>query len=79
MRIKFITVGKLKEKYLKDGINCLFYEQGCIDDAVDKIELLINNDELRNKLLKNGKETAELRNWDSIEQDILELYNIHKQ
>ncbi|MCR1957764.1 glycosyltransferase [Thomasclavelia ramosa] len=66
-------------EYLKDGINCLFYEQGCIDDAVDKIELLINNDELRNKLLKNGKETAELRNWDSIEQDILELYNIHKQ
>lgn len=61
-------------EYLKDGYNCLFYEQGNIDDAVDKINEIVDNEELRNTLLVHGKETAESRKWESIEKDILNLY-----
>ena len=48
-------------EYLKDRYNCLFYEQGNIDDAVNKINELVDNEELRNELLLHGKETAESR------------------
>lgn len=62
-------------EYLKDKYNCLFYEQGNIDDAVNKINEIVSNDKLREKLLQNGIITAESRKWDSIEKDILDLYN----
>ena len=61
-------------EYLKDRYNCLFYEQGNIDDAVNKINELVDNEELRNELLLHGKETAESRKWESIEKDIIKLY-----
>ena len=61
-------------EYLKDRENCLFYEQGNIDDAINKIDELINNKKLRDELLKNGKETAKSRDWKKIEKDILNLY-----
>lgn len=61
-------------EYLKDGYNCLFYERGNIDEAVEKIEELVNNKELRDKIIKNGIETAEKRKWENIEYDIISLY-----
>lgn len=61
-------------EYLKDNYNCLFYEQGNIDDAVEKINRLSNNKKLREKLIENGYKTAKSREWKKIEKDILELY-----
>lgn len=61
-------------EYLTDDYNCLFYEQGNIDEAVNKINELVDNVKLRNKLIKNAKKTVEDRDWKKIEQDILELY-----
>ncbi len=61
-------------EYLKDGENCLFYKQGDIDDALEKIEMLVSDEKLRNKLIKNGRKTAEERDWKKIEKEILELY-----
>ena len=61
-------------EYLKDKENCLLYEPGNIDDAVDKIEMLINNKTLRDKLIKGGLKTAESRSWDKIENCILDIY-----
>ena len=61
-------------EYLKDEYNCLFYEQGNIMDAVDKIKKLISDEKLRKKLVTNGKKTVEERDWNKIEKDILNLY-----
>lgn len=61
-------------EYIKDKDNCLFYETGNIEDAVEKIEQLRNDKKLREKLIKNGLETAKSREWKKIEKDILNLY-----
>ena len=50
-------------EYIKDGENCLFYEPGNIDDAVDKIEKLASDEKLRNKLIEGGLKTAKAREW----------------
>lgn len=62
------------KEYLKDGFNCLFYEQGNIDEAVEKIERIVEDISLRNSLLHNGRKTAENRSWSSIKDDVLRLY-----
>ena len=61
-------------EYLKDEYNCLFYEQGNIEQAVDKIERLSYDKELRERLIKNGIETAKKREWSAIEKDVVKLY-----
>lgn len=61
-------------EYLKDGENCLLYEQGNIDDAVEKIESIRKNKELREKLIIGGLKTAKSREWKKIEKDIIKLY-----
>ena len=61
-------------EYLKDGENCLLYEQGNIEEAIEKIEMIRNDKKLREKLIKGGIETAEAREWSKIEEEILSLY-----
>lgn len=61
-------------EYLKDNENCLLYEQGNIEDAINKIELVSNDKNLRDKLIKGGLETAKSREWTKIEKEILSLY-----
>ena len=62
-------------EYLKDEYNCLFYKQGEIDEAVKQIERLLNDSELRQKLIRNGLKTAEERDWNIIKNQIIDLYN----
>lgn len=62
------------KEYLKDRENCLIYEQGNIDDAISKIEELVQDKKLRDSLEKNGLLTAKNREWKKIEKDILTLY-----
>ena len=61
-------------EYLKNEENCLFYEQGNSGEAVEKIERIVNDDKLREKLAQNGRKTAEERDWGKIEKKVLELY-----
>lgn len=61
-------------EYLRDRENCLFYEQGNIDDAISKINEIIGNKKLREKLINNGIKTAKKRTWESIERDIVKVY-----
>lgn len=61
-------------EYLKDRENCLFYELGNIDSAVQKIEEISKNKELRESLIKNGLETAKSRAWETIDKNIVEMY-----
>lgn len=62
-------------EYLKDNYNCFFYEQGNIDDAIEKIELLSKDADLRKKLLKNGLDTVKSRDWNNIEKEVVDLYD----
>lgn len=61
-------------EYLKDKENCLFYEKGNIDQAVEKINELVDNKKLRDKIILNGRKKAESRDWKKIEKDIMKFY-----
>ena len=61
-------------EYIKDEENCLFYEPGNINDAVEKIERLAKDSKLREKLIKGGVNTSKSREWKKIENEIIELY-----
>lgn len=61
-------------EYLKNEENCLLYEQGNIEKAKEAIERLCHDEELRKKLRLKGRNTAEQRSWENIQEDILKLY-----
>lgn len=61
-------------EYLRDNENCLLYEQGNIEQAVEKIEQIRTDKTLREKLIRGGIKTAESREWEKIEKEILNLY-----
>lgn len=62
-------------EYLKDGENCLFYELGNAEDGVHKIEEIVENKKMREKLARCGEKTAKERDWSKIERKVLELYD----
>lgn len=59
-------------EYLKDKYNCLFYKTE--EEAIEKINELSSDSKLRDKLIKNGLETAKSRSWEKIEKEIIKLY-----
>lgn len=61
-------------EFLKDGYNCLFYEKGNLDSAVQAINKIVKDSKLREKLIKNGLETAKKRDWNGIEKTIKKAY-----
>ena len=61
-------------EYLKDGYNCLFYQQGNIEQAVNQINKIVEDKELREKLIENGLKTVKEREWTTIEKEIIDLY-----
>jgi len=63
-------------EYLKDNENCLFYEPGNIEEAVEKIKLLETDKKLREKLLKEQIKTVNSRSWENIEKEIISLYEV---
>ena len=62
------------QEYLKDEENCLFYGQGNIEEAVEKIERITTDTELRKKLVENAKKVVTERDWKKLEKEVLELY-----
>lgn len=61
-------------EYLEDNVNCLFYEQGDIDQAVEAIERIVSDNELRDKIVQEGMKTSLSRNWESIASDVAKIY-----
>lgn len=61
-------------EYLKDGYNCLFYPHGDIQKGKDCIEKIADDEEVRNLLLKNGKETSIERDWKNIQPMVIDTY-----
>ena len=60
--------------YLVDQQNCLLFEGGEDDKAARLIEQIASDEALRARLLEGGLKTARALSWDSIRQDILDLY-----
>ena len=54
--------------------NCLLYKQGDINDALCKLEQLVNDKKLQEKLIKNGLKTVKEYSWENIEEKIFNLY-----
>jgi len=50
---------------IKDGENGFLTEVGNVDGIVDKVKLLLNNEQLRRRIVKNAGETVKNFNWGS--------------
>lgn len=62
------------QEYLKDNENCLFYQRGKIKEAIQAIEQICTDQNLRERLYQNGIKTAKERDWKRIESQIRSLY-----
>lgn len=63
------------QEYLVDGKNCLLYPCGDLEAGLAAIERVSTDSELRETLYQGGLETAKVRDWKSLEQDILKFYD----
>ena len=63
-------------EYLKDGENCLMYPQGDLEKAVQAIERISTDQELREHLYEEGIETVKRREWEGIEDLVAKAYFI---
>ncbi len=63
-------------EYLRDGENCLMYDGDNLQTAVDAIERIYSDPQLRERLYDGGLRTAKSRDWSIIQSHILELYNM---
>lgn len=61
-------------EYLRDNENCIIYKRGDISAAVDAIERVVSDENLRSRLISGGIETAANRDWAGIASQIVELY-----
>ena len=62
-------------EFLRDGENCLLYQQGDINGAIAAIERICSDSQLREKLNKNGIATAKSRDWNNVRKEIVDIYN----
>lgn len=62
------------QEYLRHGENCLTFESGDLEGAVDAIEQIVSDEMLREKFRVNGIETARVRDWKLLEEKIYDLY-----
>ena len=63
------------QEYLVDGKNCLLYPCGDLDAGLAAIERISTDPILRETLYHGGLETVGVRDWKSLEQDILKFYD----
>ena len=61
-------------EYLKDGENCLLYQQGDIAAGVAAVERLVADKALRDKLIAGGRQTANDYQWKNIEAKVAAIY-----
>ncbi|HCU01659.1 MAG: Glycosyl transferase, group 2 family protein [Candidatus Moranbacteria bacterium GW2011_GWE1_35_17] len=61
-----VVVGKVTgyDEYIVNGENALVVEQGDVDEAKKAIQQLINDGELKNKLIEGGYETVKKWSWE---------------
>ena len=64
------------KEYLKNEENCLFYKLGDINSGVECINRLISDEQLQQRLYKNGLSTAKKRDWKFFQNQIIDLYQL---
>ena len=64
------------EEYLINEENCLLYKLGDINSGVECINRLISDDQLQQRLYKNGLSTAKKRDWKFFQNQIIALYQL---
>ena len=62
------------QEYLVHEENCLLYPQGDIEVAVQAIDRICSDEDLRERLFRQGVETATRRDWERIKNDVVSLY-----
>ena len=62
--------------FVKDKVNGLIIKKNNIDDIIEKVEILINNEEYRNRLVKEAIKTANEFNWENSINDVEKYYSI---
>lgn len=60
--------------FVEDGNNAIVINKNNIADMVDKVAMLIDNPELREKLIENARKTACIFDWDSVADRLLDYY-----
>ncbi len=61
--------------FIENGKNGILIKKGSSNDAIEKIDILLNNADLRASLGKNARKTVEERfTWDKISQNFEEIY-----
>lgn len=66
--------GGLKDM-LRDKDTCLFFENGNVDALAHKMELMLSDQELREKLSENGIKEIQNYKWDSISNRYLSCFH----
>ena len=61
-------------EYLKDEMNCLFYESGNLRNAVEKIATILEDEKLRDTIISGGIKTGLARRWENVKDNVLMLY-----
>lgn len=72
--VSIVVPNEGNAEYLKDEENCLLYQRGNLEEAIEKIERIRTDKKLREKLIENGIKTANERDWSKIEGALVELY-----
>lgn len=72
--IAIVALNSGNSEYVKHEENCMVYKSGNIEEAKIYIEKIVNNIELRNKLILGGLELAKSRDWSYITDKIINLY-----
>jgi len=63
-------------EYLRDRENCLLYPLGKPEEALKLIAEVCADAGLRERIIRNGLETARSRDWSAIEGEIRKLYDL---
>jgi glycosyltransferase involved in cell wall biosynthesis len=72
-----VTDIEAHKTFIEDGKNGIFIKKGSAEDATKKIELILNNSDLRDKLGKNARKTIEEKfTWDKISLKFEKIYNL---
>ena len=72
--IAIVALNSGNSEYVKHEENSMVYKSGNIEEAKIYIEKIVNNKELRNKLILGGLKLAKSRDWSYITDKIINLY-----
>lgn len=61
-------------EYIQHKENCMVYQTGDEETAINNILEVVNNSDLRSKIIKQGRELVNSRDWSNLKDDVLNLY-----